>query len=123
MNTADNRENKKSKYISKPKFSRTKTYANDEDDIIKNEKLILKQKEERDNIRKHNLKVASGETDKTNEVVNDSNSEDEVNNSNKRRKEKKERKNAEKKALGPDPANNTILTNHSSIPDSDTEDN
>ena len=120
MNTADNRENKKSKYISKPKFSRTKTYANDEDDIIKNEKTFLKQKEERDNIRKHNIKMASGEIDNARKALNDSNSEDEVNNSNKRRKEKK---NAEKKALGPDPTNNTILTNHSSIPDSDTEDN
>jgi hypothetical protein len=67
--------------------------------------------------------MASGETNNTNESVNDSSSEDEVNKSNKRRKEKKERKNAEKKALGPDPANNTIVTNHSSIPDSDTEEN
>ena len=123
MNTADNRENKKNKYISKPKFSRTKTYANDEDDIIKNEKLILKQKEERDNIRKHNIKVASGETDNTNKALNDSSSEDEGLKSNKKRKEKKDRKNAEKKALAPDPTNNTIITNHSSIPDSDTEEN
>jgi hypothetical protein len=122
MNRADNRGTNNTKFKSKPSFSRVKSYAVDENDIIKNEQMLVNQKEERDKIRQHNLKVASGEIVNTKMAVN-SDSEDEGNNSSKRRKEKKERKSAEKKALGSAPANNIVVTNHSSIPDSDTEEN
>lgn len=123
MNRADNRGNNNnngSKFKSKPNFSREKSYALDENDIIKNEQMLINQKEERDKIRQHNLKVASGEIDNNTEKAVNSESEDEVNNSNKRRKEKKDRKKAEKKAPS---TNNTIVTNHSTIPDSDSEEN
>ena len=121
MNRADNKgknNNNSSKFKSKPKFSREKSYANDESDIIKNEQMLLLQKEERDKIRQYNLKVASGEIDNNTEEVVNSDSEDEVINSSKRRKDKKEKKNAEKKAPS---INNTVVTNHSTITDSDTE--
>ena len=107
----DNKRNNKGKFISKPKFSREKTYACEENDIIKNEQKFNIQKEERDKIRHHNLRVASGEIDNSMEEVN-SKIEDEVNNSSKKKK------NAEKKALG---ANNVIVTNHSTIPDTDSD--
>lgn len=126
MSRTDNRANNNnngSKFKSKPSFSREKSYAVDENDIIKNEQMLLNQKEERDKIRQHNLKVASGEINSNTEEVVNSESEDEANNSNKRRKEKKDRKKAEKKALGSDSTNNAIVKNHSSIPDSDTEEN
>ena len=110
----DNKGNNKGKYISKPKFSREKTYACEENDIIKNEQKFNIQKEERDKIRHHNLRVASGEIDNSMEAVNSKN-EDEDNNSSKKKKNKKI---AEKKA--PE-ANNVVVTNHSTIPDSDSD--
>jgi hypothetical protein len=94
MSKADSTVNKKSKFMSKPKFSREKTMAYDENDIIKNEEMLNNQKEERDKIRQHNLKVASGEIENTQvtQVDVDSKNEDEIidGNKSKRRKEKKD---------------------------------
>ena len=86
----------------------------EENDIIKNEQKFNIQKEERDKIRHHNLRVASGEIDNSMEAVNSKN-EDEDNNSSKKKKNKKI---AEKKA--PE-ANNVVVTNHSTIPYSDSD--
>ena len=107
----DNKGNNKGKFISKPKFSREKKYAYEENDIIKNEQKFNIQKEERDQIRQHNLNIASSKLDNTMEAVN-SNNKDEDNNSSKKKK------NAEKKALG---ANNVVVVNHSYITDSDSD--
>lgn len=94
MSKADSTGNKKNKFISKPNFSREKTMAYDENDIIKNEEMLNNQKEERDKIRKHNLMVASGEienTDVTEVDIEDKNEDDIVDvKKSKRRKEKKD---------------------------------
>lgn len=117
MNSADSR-GKNNKYMSKPKISREKSYAYDVDDIIKNENIMNAQKEERDKIRKHNLKVASGEIDNTKEA-----SEEAINVGKKEKKVKKEKKNAEKKAPDGAPDGNITVQNHYHLPDSDNEDN
>lgn len=91
MSNADSTGNKKSKYMSKPKFSREKTMAYDENDIIKNEEILNNQKEERDKIRKHNLMVASGEIENTKLDIDDKNEDSIIDvNKSKRRKEKKD---------------------------------
>jgi hypothetical protein len=81
------------KYIKKAKFLREKKYANNEDDILKNEKTIIVQKEKRDQIRNHNLLIASGANIVNNDTI-----------------DKKDKKITEKKALNT--ANNNIVVQH-----------
>uniref|UniRef100_A0A6C0IF54 Uncharacterized protein n=1 Tax=viral metagenome TaxID=1070528 RepID=A0A6C0IF54_9ZZZZ len=91
MSNADSKGNKKSKYMSKPKFSREKTMAYDENDIIKNEQILSNEKEERDKIRKHNLMIASGEIENTKVDIDDNNEDIIIDvNKSKKRKEKKD---------------------------------
>ena len=91
--------NKGNKYMSKPKISRNKTYANDENDITKKDNKIANQKEERTQIRNHNLLIASG--NKTDNVITD--------------------KITEKKALSVKSANNIEVQHFYDLPDSDEE--
>jgi hypothetical protein len=102
-------KNNKNKYISKPKISRKKSYATEESDIIRNEQKIINQKEERNRIRQHNIKIASGnihDITSSNEIVNN----------------KKRNKCTEKKALDKN-ISNGIVINHCSINDSDIDNN
>ena len=114
MSSADNR-GKNNKYMSKPKFSREKTFAYDADDIIKNEAKMELQKEERDNIRKHNLNVASG--------VIDDGEKDSSEVGKKPKKAKKAKTITEKKALEGAPGDNITVQNHYDLPDSDNDSN
>ena len=114
MNGADNR-GKNNKYMSKPKFSREKTYAYNADDIMKNETKMNLQKEERDKIRKNNLNVASG--------VIDDGEKDSIEVAKKQKKAKKENVSTEKKALKGETCDNITVQNHYDLPDSDNDSN